>query len=143
MRSGVAQKSDTFLKQFLLRYICSTGGIHCDNSKSAYIVHWLDQPRHLSPSNPSHSIKAIVLFRTCICNPSSMFPHLSLLHSLSPLPQVPHHTHFTYFYSPVFHYLFLRHVLRRFLMYPHCEHTLLWYLQILPRSVFLDMRHEI
>jgi hypothetical protein len=29
---------------FLLGYIPSTGGIHCDNSKLAYIVHWLDHP---------------------------------------------------------------------------------------------------
>jgi hypothetical protein len=34
---------------FLSGYICCTGGIHCDNSKQLYIVHWLD---HSPPSSP-------------------------------------------------------------------------------------------
>jgi hypothetical protein len=33
-----------FLKVFLLAYIGYTGGIHCDVSEYAYIVHWLGSP---------------------------------------------------------------------------------------------------
>jgi hypothetical protein len=50
---------DILLKSFLLEYISCAGGIHCDNSKWAYILHRLDQPHHLSPLTPSHPLKAI------------------------------------------------------------------------------------
>jgi hypothetical protein len=43
---NIKLKSGTlfFLKAFLLAYIKYTGGIHCDISEHAYIVHWLGLP---------------------------------------------------------------------------------------------------
>jgi hypothetical protein len=43
-----------FLKFFLLGYIRCAVGIHCDNSKWAYIVHWLDHSHHSPAQPPPH-----------------------------------------------------------------------------------------
>jgi hypothetical protein len=52
---------------FKLRYFCCMGGIHCDNSKQAYIVHWLDLPPIPLPS-PLTPLKAIARgFITLFC----------------------------------------------------------------------------
>jgi hypothetical protein len=54
------------------------------------------------PPNPLCPLKAIargfiVLFHVCIQSPSTIFPHLHLLHSPSSLPQAPPHTRCAYF----------------------------------------------
>jgi hypothetical protein len=37
-----------------MAYLLYVGwGIHCDNSKQAYIIHWLDHPHCLNPLTPS------------------------------------------------------------------------------------------
>jgi hypothetical protein len=78
--------SNIFVFSFSLAYIHCTGGIHCANSKQTYIVRWLDCPHYLPPDPLPVPLKTvargfIILFPMCIWSPSTIFPHLHLLHS--------------------------------------------------------------
>jgi hypothetical protein len=123
---------------FLLGYIRCTGGIHCDNSKSAYIVHWLDHLLCLSPSTPSHPTSSNCKRFLCSVShkymksihhiPSSQSPSFTLPPHKSPPPT---HT-VPILQSCLLLLIFKSNVQRGFSMYPCCESTLLWSIQPLP-----------
>jgi hypothetical protein len=94
-------------------------GIHCDNSKLAYIIHWLNCPHHFFPLiislTPLQAIARcyIVLFCIGMWCPSTIFSHLiSFVHPSPPI-STPHVLYL--FYSPIFHYQFLNQCSKGFL----------------------------
>jgi hypothetical protein len=115
---------------FKIRIYYTGGFIVTIPNKLILYIGYITPTYHLSlPQLPPHTTKAVardffVLVSISIWNPSTIFPHLNLLHSPFPFHKYPP-THCTYFTVLSFVINIQVDVQKGFSVYPCCEYTLL------------------